>query len=177
MSLKENCGMSWCGTMDWWSLRSLLEMDMTRDLILIRSPMCSGSELRDAQRWDRMALPPVRGGSELEIDCHRQLAIHLIGSHVIGDIQSSPFCNEVTRRLQTGDHSAFDTDLLPLNIINRRIDGYQALRRDARTYGLSLESLLPNNHFSWNKTLVKALTLQGRAGIMNVLLRHPITAT
>jgi hypothetical protein len=133
------------------------------------------SEAGAASHW--MALPPVRGGRELQIDCHRQLAVHLIGSHVIGDVKNSPFCNEVTRRLQTGDHSAFDKDLLPINIIDRRIAGYQALLREARTYGLSQVSLLPSDFFHWNRTLVTALTLQGRADILNVLLQHPIIVT
>ena len=122
-----------------------------------------------------MALPSAEGHS-LKLSCHRKIALHLIGSHVIGDIGRSPLCNEVTRRLEARDHSAFDPDLEPINITHRRIVGYLALHKKAQVRGLGQVPLLSSNHYNWNRTLVKALTPHGRADILHVLLQDVITA-
>jgi hypothetical protein len=127
----------------------------------------------DPSHW--MALPAAEGAN-LKLDCHRNIALHLIGSHVIGDIGSSPFCDEVTRRLEERDHSAFDPDLDPTDIIHRRIVGYHALHKEAQARGLGKMPLLSSNHDQWNRTLVKALTPQGRADILHVILQDLITA-
>ena len=117
------------------------------------------SKADDPAHW--MALPAAESNN-LKIGCHRKIALHLIGSHVISDdFASSPFCNEVNRRLQEHDHSAFDPDLVPTNIIHRRIVGYLALHSEAQIRGLDQVPLLPSSHFYWNHTLVKALTPQG----------------
>jgi hypothetical protein len=122
-----------------------------------------------------LALPSAEGHT-FKLSRHRKIALHLIGSHVIGDIGSSPFCNEVTRRLDARDHSAFDPDLEPINIIHRRIVGYLALHNEAQVRGLGQVPLLSSNHGNWNRTLVKALTPHGRSAILHVLLQDVITA-
>jgi hypothetical protein len=127
----------------------------------------------DPSHW--MALHAAEGPN-LKLDCHRNIALHLIGSHVIGDIGSSPFCAEVTRRLEERDHSAFDPDLHPAEIIHRRIVGYHALHKEAQTRGLGQIPLLSSNHDQWNRTIVKALTPQGRADILQLILQDLITA-
>jgi hypothetical protein len=133
------------------------------------------SKADDPSHW--MALPAAESNS-LKIGCHRKIALHLIGSHVISDdFTSSPFCNEVNRRLHEHDHSAFDPDLVPINIIHRRIVGYLALHSEAQIRGVDQVPLLSSSHFYWNRRLVKALTPQGRADILHVLLRDQIIAT
>jgi hypothetical protein len=127
----------------------------------------------DPSYW--MALPAAEGPN-LMLDWHRNIALHVIGSHVIGDIGSSPFCDEVTRRLEEGDHSAFAPDLHPTEIIHRRIVGYHALHKAAQARGLGQMPLLSSNHDQWNRTIVEALTPQGRADILDVILQDLITA-
>jgi hypothetical protein len=80
------------------------------------------------------------------------------------------------RRLEEGDHSAFDPDLHPTDIIHRRIVGYHALHKAAQARGLGQMPLLSSNHDQWNRTIVKALTPQGRADILYVILQDLITA-
>jgi hypothetical protein len=131
------------------------------------------SKVNDPSHW--MALPATEGHI-LKLKRHRDIALHLIGSHVIDDDHAGSFCTEVTRRLEERDHSAFDPSLCPINIIRRRIVGYLTLHREARRLRLDQVPLLSSNHFYWNRTLVKALTPEGRADILHVLLLDQITA-
>jgi hypothetical protein len=118
-----------------------------------------------------MALPSgddVRGNSD------RCISLHLIGSHVIGeDYSLSGFCNDVTRRLQQHDHSAFNPNVIPTTIVHQRILGYLTLHKEAQGLDLDLGQvpLLSNNVFQWDKTLRQALTAVGREAILQVHLQ------
>jgi hypothetical protein len=122
-----------------------------------------------------MALPAAQCHI-LKLHCHPNIAQHIIGWHVIGDIASSSFCNEVTRRLAARDHSAFDPDFDPVGIIRRRIVGYLASHKEAQSRGLGQALRLSSDQHHWNSTLVKALTSDGRADILHALLQDMITA-
>jgi hypothetical protein len=63
---------------------------------------------------DLMALPSA---DDVKNNCDRSISLHLIGSHVVGEnYLLSVFCNDVTRRLQQRDHSAFDPTVISSNI-------------------------------------------------------------
>jgi hypothetical protein len=125
-----------------------------------------------------LALPPA---DDLESNCDRAIALHLLGSHVIGeDYSRSPFCNEVTRRLQDNEHSAFDARVIPSTLVHQRIVGYLTLHKEAHHLGVVGQvgqvPLLSNNVFQWNKTVENALTPQGREKVLHLLLQDQSTS-
>jgi hypothetical protein len=142
-------------------------LQVLRDYITICQTECDNPS-------DLMALPSA---DDAKNNCDRSISLHLIGSHVVGeDYSLSGFCNDVTRRLQQRDHSAFDPSVIPSNIVRQRISGYLALYREGQDLGLGRVPLLSNNFFQWNRTLVKALTPAGREAILHVLLQDHCTS-
>ena len=144
----------------------------------------SANELRDyiticqAECDNPADLMALASGDDVKSNCDRSISLHLIGSHAVGeDYSVSGFCNDVTRRLQQRDHSAFDPNVIPSNIVRQRIAGYLALYREAQDLGLRRVPLLSNNFFQWNRTLGKALTPAGREAILHVLLQDHCTSS